>query len=51
MNRRFIATHARALPGVVAFVCMSVCMTLGLGGVTSTAAGLRCPGEGDAASP
>ena len=33
MNRHFIATNARALPGADAFVCASARMTPGLGAV------------------
>jgi hypothetical protein len=48
MNRH-INTNSRALPCAGAFVCVSACMTQGLGGFTN--AGSRSPGEGDAASP
>jgi hypothetical protein len=49
MNRRLIATNARALPGVDAFVCASAWLMLVLIGFTQ--ADSRDPGEGDLASP
>jgi len=51
MNRHFIVTNARALPGAAASVCMGMRMAQGLGGFGFNQAGSRCPGEGDAASP
>jgi hypothetical protein len=51
MKRQFTTTNACALSGAAAFVCVSARMTLGSGSMVFIAAGLRSPGEGDAASP